>query len=125
NMKSVETVEELTVRITLNRPQPDFLIPLASRYTTIHPKELVDSGEIDKKVIGVGPMILTGAAAGQGAEFVKNPDYWRGQPYVDGISCRVMLDPASQLGAFRSKQIDIGLLVGTNPPDLDTLLKTN
>src|SRR5205814_1576399 len=44
NMKSVEAVDDSTVKITLNRPQPDFLIPLASRYTTIHPKELVDSG---------------------------------------------------------------------------------
>jgi ABC-type transport system substrate-binding protein len=54
-MKSVEAVDDATVRITLNRPQPDFLIPLGSRYTTIHPKDLVDSGEIDKKVIGTGP----------------------------------------------------------------------
>jgi ABC-type transport system substrate-binding protein len=56
---------------------------------------------------------------------VKNPEYWRGQILVDGITCKVITDGAAQLAAFRAKQIDFGYTVGSNPQDLDTLLKTN
>ncbi|MBX7110895.1 MAG: ABC transporter substrate-binding protein [Dehalococcoidia bacterium] len=125
NVKSIDVVDDATLKITLNKPQPDFLIPIASRYTTIHPKELVDSGDIEKKVIGTGPMILKDAQSGTGATFVKNPEYWAGQVYVDGIDCRVMTDGAAQLAAFRAKQIDFGYVVGATPADLETLLKTN
>jgi peptide/nickel transport system substrate-binding protein len=125
NMKSIEAVDDTTVKVTLNKPQPDFLTPLASRYLTIYPKELVDSGDIEKKVIGTGPMVLTSATPGTGAEFSKNPDYWAGQVLVDGISCKVMTDASAQLAAFRGKQIDFGYVVGTTPQDLETLLKTN
>ncbi|MSQ36033.1 MAG: ABC transporter substrate-binding protein [Dehalococcoidia bacterium] len=125
NVKSVDAPDATTVKITLNKPQPDFLIPLASRYTTIHPKELVDSGEIDKKAIGTGPMILKEAASGVGATFDKSPDYWMGKVLIDSLVCKVQTDGAAQLAAFRAKQIEFGYTVGTTVIELETLLKTN
>ena len=125
NVKSIEAPDATTVKLTLNKPQPDLLIPLASRYTTIHPKELVDSGEIDKKAIGTGPMILKEAASGVGATFDKSPDYWMGKVLIDQLVCKVQTDGAAQLAAFRAKQIEFGYTVGTTVIELEQLLKTN
>ncbi|MBM4414691.1 MAG: ABC transporter substrate-binding protein [Chloroflexi bacterium] len=124
NMKSVEAPNDSTLKITLNKPQPDFVIPLAGRYLTIHPKELVDAGEIDRKAVGTGPMILKDMKSTQVA-FSKNPDYFDGKVLLDGMEYRTMIDGAAQLAAFRAGQIDFGYIVGTNATDLEQMLKTN
>lgn len=124
NMKTIEAPDDQTLKITLSRPQPDFIIPLAGRYLTIHPRELVDAGEIDKKAVGTGPMVLKEIKPGA-VTFTKNPAYWDGNVLLDGMEYRVMVDGAAQLAAFRAGQIDFGYVVGSNSTDLETLLKSN
>jgi peptide/nickel transport system substrate-binding protein len=124
NVASFEAPDDQTLKITLNKPQPDFLIPLASRYLTIFSHEVVDSGQADKTVIGAGPFVIKEVTSG-GVSFTKNPDYWEGPLHVDGLEYRSILDPAAQLAAFRAGQIDYGYTVGTTFTDLETLLKTN
>ena len=123
NMKSVEAPDDSTVKITLNKPQPDFIIPLASRYTTIHPRELVEDGSIDKKLIGTSSMILKDIQAGV-VSFTRNPDHWAGKAHLDGFEFRVMTDASAQLAAFRAKQIEFGYTVAGVPPDYEQLVKT-
>ena len=120
-----ETPDANTFRAVLKRPSPDFLIPLGSFYTTIHPKELVDDGSIAKTAVGTGPFILQTAEAGKGSTFAKNPDYFKGAPYLDGMETRLIPDPASRLAAFRAGQIDRGDQIVTTKADVDALLKTN
>jgi ABC-type transport system substrate-binding protein len=74
NVDSISAPDASTVRVKLKQPTPEFEVPLASRYQTIFPRDLVDSGEIDKKVIGTGAMVLQEASAGQRVAAVKNPD---------------------------------------------------
>lgn len=124
NVKSIEAPDASTVKITLNKPQPDFLVPLASRYLTMHAKEMVDSGEIDKKPVGTGPLIFKSASQGQGVSLVKNPDYWAGKVHVDGVEFKVMTDATTRLAAFRAKQIDFGYSVGDTANDLEAIMKS-
>ena len=124
NMKSIEAVDDKTVAISLKQPQPDFIIPLASRYLPIHPRELVESGEIDKRSIGTGPMILKEASSA-GVTFDSNPEYWAGKPHLAAMEYRTIVDSSGMLAAFRAGQIDFGYAVGESALDLETLLKTN
>jgi peptide/nickel transport system substrate-binding protein len=124
NVDAIDAVDDSTLRITLKKPQPDFLIPIASRYTTIHPHELVDDGTIDRRVIGTGPMILKEVNS-SGVKFDANPDHWAGKPHIDGMEYRVVVDASAQLAAFRTGQLDLGVSVGTTASDLQELFKTN
>ena len=52
NMASVTAPDAATVRIQLKRPAPDFLVPLGGRFLVIFPREVADSGSMDKVSIG-------------------------------------------------------------------------
>jgi peptide/nickel transport system substrate-binding protein len=125
NMQSVDAVDDATLKVTLKKPQPDFLVPLASRYLSIYLPELVDSGDIEKMAIGSGPAILIEAIAGQHVTYRKNPDYWAGPVHVDGLEYVIMPDPSAELAALRAGQVHNGLGIQAGVRDLDAILKTN
>jgi peptide/nickel transport system substrate-binding protein len=120
----IEAPDAQTLKITLKKPTPEFEIPIASRYQTIFPRELVDSGEIEKKAVGTGPLILKEATAGDKVVLPRNPDYWRAKVLLDGAEFRVMPDASARVAAFRAKQIDYGYAVVAGKRDVDELLKT-
>jgi len=124
NVESVSAPDAATVRVKLKQPTPEFEVPLASRYQTIFPKELVDSGEIDKKVVGTGAMVLQEASAGQRVAATRNADYWRAKPLLDGVEFRIMPDASARLAAFRSGQVDYGYSVVATKTDVDQLSKS-
>ena len=125
NISSTEAVDDQTLKINMGTVTADFILPLAGRYQTIYPRELVDDGTIDTRSVGTGPMILTGAEQGQNMTFDKNPDYWEREVLLDGAEFRVMTDAAARLAAFRVGQIDYGYTLGNTLPDLAKLLETN
>ncbi|MSQ35949.1 MAG: ABC transporter substrate-binding protein [Dehalococcoidia bacterium] len=106
DLDKIEAPDAKTLKITLKRPLADFVANLAGRYQSVFPKELVDSGEIDKKAIGTGSMILKEIRQGQDVTFERNPNFWGGKPYLDGINYRIMPDGAARLAAFRAGQVD-------------------
>ncbi len=125
NVKEVSAPDDLTVVIKLNGPQPDFLIPLGSRYLTIHPHEIVDDGSIGRTAIGTGPMILKEAKAGTRVFLEKNPDYWERKVMVDSLEHRVIPSAASRLAAFRAGQVEHGISTVASEKELEALLGTN
>ena len=135
NIGSIDAIDDTNLTITMSKVTADFILPLASRYQTIYPKELVDDGTIDQKVIGTGSMILDEAAQGSHATFSKNPDYWGREVLLDGVEFRLRQDYAARLAGFRVGQFDYcyGLvpdirameaLLGTNP-DVQVNFNTN
>ncbi|MFN8584567.1 MAG: ABC transporter substrate-binding protein [Dehalococcoidia bacterium] len=124
NVDSITAPDASTVRVKMKQPTPEFEVPLASRYQTIFPKDLVDSGEIDKKVIGTGAMVLQEAITGQRVTAARNPDYWRSKALLDGVEFRLMPDASARLAAFRSGQIDYGYSVVATKTEVDQLTKT-
>lgn len=121
---TITAPDAATLVIKLKRPQPDFIFPLSTAYTTIHPKELVDDGSIKSRAIGTGPMIVERWQAGSGGSFVRNPDYWQGPTLLERFDTPYMLDPSAGLAAFRVGQVDWGVTV-PREPDFEALLKTN
>jgi peptide/nickel transport system substrate-binding protein len=123
-VESFATPDAKTLVIKLKRPQPDFIFPLSTAYTTIHPHEIVDDGSIKTKAVGTGPMIVERWQAGSGGAFVRNPDYWAGPTYVERYELPYILDPAAGLAAFRARQVDWGYGASTED-DMEAVLDTN
>jgi peptide/nickel transport system substrate-binding protein len=56
-----------------------------------------EPGKDISKAVGTGPFKVKSWRAGAGFEFVRNPSYWRGAPYLDGARSVIIPDPASKL----------------------------
>lgn len=125
NSAGVEAPDNQTVTITLSRAVADFIRPLASCYQSIHPKELVDSGEIESTAVGTGPMILDEAIQAEKVTYVTNPDYWERDVLVDGVEFRHLPDGAARLAAFRAEQVATGEGIVGNLREVENLLETN
>ena len=125
DVAKMEAIDETTIKITLNQPNPDFTIPLGTRYLTIFPRELVENGAIETTAIGTGPMILTELAKSDHVTFEKNPDYFRADSYLDGIEFRIQPDAASRLAAFRAGQVDFSYGLLGSKRDADNLKESN
>lgn len=121
----IDVPDDSMVVVKLKRPSPDFLIPLGSRYLTIHPREIVEDGSIDRRAIGTGAMIQREAKPDQQVVFERNPDYFRGPVPLDRVEHRVMPDGQARLNAFRVGQLDhaIGLVGGLR--EVEVLLAGN
>ena len=117
NISSTETPDDTTYKINMGTVTANFILPIASRYQTIFPRELVDDGTIEQTAVGTGPMILTEVEQGSKMTFVKNPDYWERDVLLDGAEYLVMRDASARLAAFRVGQIDYGYPGCPGQPD--------
>jgi ABC-type transport system substrate-binding protein len=55
--------------------------------------------------VGTGPFILTQYVRDQKLVYDKNPNYWRGEPYLDGIDYQIIPDATAELLAFEAGEI--------------------
>ncbi len=125
NISSTEAPDDTTFKATMGTVTADFILPLASRYQTIFPREPVDAGNLDTVVVGTGSMILTEAVDGSHIAFDKNPDYWENEVLLDGVDVRLITDQTARVAAFRVGQLDYGYSVASTLKDLNKLLETN
>jgi peptide/nickel transport system substrate-binding protein len=125
NVDSMEAPDATTFKIKMKRPVADFLNPLASDKQTIFPRELVDNGDIGKKVIGTGPMIMREALTGQRVTFDKNPDYFRRKVLLDGFEFKIMPDASARVAALRAGQVEYAYSPVSSLSEVQNLLKSN
>ena len=118
-----EVADDFTLSAHMGRPSPDFIVPLAEQNATIFSRELVDNESIDTTLIGTGPFMMEDYAQSEFANYVRNPDYSRPEPYLDRFEIRIMPDAAAQLAAYRAGQVANGSLRDTVA--LEDVLKSN
>jgi ABC-type transport system substrate-binding protein len=111
----VETPDQFTVRISLERPLGTFLTTLAGFAHSVPNREATERyGEGDPKtkteeaMPATGPYILKQWRDGKEWVLQKNPNYFRkGVPYLDGLVVPLLFhDPAAARAAFEQKQLD-------------------
>lgn len=107
----VETPDNYTVRITLQYARASFLPFIASAWSKILAKHVVEplgDAKSAKAQIGTGPFKFKQAVPGTVSEVVKNPDYFvKGRPYLDGVTRYVVADDATRFAAFRTHRINM------------------
>jgi ABC-type transport system substrate-binding protein len=127
NISKAEAVDDLTVKVTLSRPNNAFFIGLTENRMPFMPKEVVDVGFKDPlKLAGTGPFMMSKFDPATGATYVKNPRYGEfrpNEPYFDSRQQIIIPDSAGQQAAFISGQTQE--IAAPNPEFINTIKKAN
>lgn len=124
-MKSVETIDDLTVKITLMQPSGYALSSLAAEGTLmVSPKAVDELGEdFGRNPVGTGPFQFVEWVGADRIVLEKNPEYWQTDaagnqlPYLDGVEIRSITNYATAFLELESGGID--LLNVVNPQDFE------
>jgi peptide/nickel transport system substrate-binding protein len=118
---SVVAVDDYTVQITLKEPFAPFLNHLA-----MHPAAMVSPAAIEQygrdistNPVGTGPFKFVSWTPGVEVILEKNPDYWRGAPYVDRVIYRPIIEDQARLTEFEAGGVNF--IVNVPPDDLPRL----
>jgi peptide/nickel transport system substrate-binding protein len=106
-VKKVEAPDDYTFRVTYDKP---FAPALISWSSAILPRHLLAGKDITRSSlsrhpIGTGPYMFREWVAGQKIVLVSNPDYFEGQPYIDGRMTRIIPDTATMFLELRAQNI--------------------
>src|SRR5208337_235065 len=106
-VKRVEALNDYTFRVTYAKP---FAPALISWSSAILPRHLLSGKDITKSTlarhpIGTGPYMFKEWVAGQKISLVSNPDYFEGQPYIEGRITRIIPDSATMFLELRAQNI--------------------
>jgi peptide/nickel transport system substrate-binding protein len=118
NIVTVDVLDALTVKITLDRPDNDFLglMYRAGRYVMRAPAQIADKTTCSTKPIGTGPFMLKSFTPDE-MVVVKNPNYWRKDgkgralPYLDEIQFISVKEASQRAAAVRKGTADAGFFV--------------
>ena len=111
-LASIETPDRYTVVFTTKTPYAPFMNYIASPWTVIVAREVVEQyGDLQRHAIGTGPFIMQAYRRDQEAVFIRNPHYFKkGLPYLNAVRIQYVIDPATATAAFRGRQTDISTL---------------
>jgi peptide/nickel transport system substrate-binding protein len=120
----MELVDDYTVRIITQKPDPLFLKRMTSAYASIFPpKYAAEQGDeaVSLRPVGTGPFVLVEWIKGDHATFTANPNYYLPNvPKVDTLVWRFIPESASRVAALRAGQVDIAFRI---PPQQAETLK--
>jgi peptide/nickel transport system substrate-binding protein len=108
--KSIEAVNQTTVRIVLSEPVPGFLGLVANYHGgNIVSKKAVErlGAKFKSNPIGTGPFMFDKAVTQQSVHLNAFPDYFRGTPKIDDIRADLIPSDSSRELAFRSGELDL------------------
>jgi len=99
-VKSIEKVDDMTVKFVLNRPEAPFIANLAMDFASIMSKEYADQlmaagtpEMLNQQPIGTGPFQFVAYQKDAVIRFAKNPDYWiDGLPKLDNLVFAITTD---------------------------------
>jgi len=108
--KSIEAVDESTVKITLCVPDPAFPSKIAFTSFAIQPSEYLEAtggnGDLLEKPVGTGPYMVTSWERGNQLVFTKNPNYWGENTGADTLVFRWGTESAQRLLELQSGTVD-------------------
>src|SRR6202040_2851164 len=91
----------------LKRPQPAFLMLLASGFAPVYPCH-VPAREMRGHPIGTGPFKFVEFKPNESIKVTRNADYWKqGRPYLDGIEYTMAKNRATAILAFAAGKYDL------------------
>ncbi len=107
NLEEVTTGGEDSAVFVLKRPQPAFLMLLASGMSPVYPCH-VSPAEMRRHPIGTGPFKFAAFKPNEYIRVVRNPDYWKpDRPYLDAIEWTIIPNRSTQELAFIAGKFDM------------------
>lgn len=126
SVKSVDAVDDHTVRLTLKEPFAPLTSILADRSGMIlSPKQLDKlGGKFANDPVCVGPFAFKDRPSSDEIHLVKSNDYYdKAKVHLAGVNFTVVTQPNVRAANLRSGDIDIADRI--RPPDVPTLKKTS
>ena len=127
-MKSLEKVDDDTVRFTLNVPNAPFIANLAMDFATIMSKEYADqmlkAGKpetFDQEPVGTGPFVFESYQKDAIIRYKANPTYWAGKPKIDSLVFAITPDNSVRYAKLKSGECS--LMPYPNPADIAAMKK--
>ena len=127
-LKSVEKVDDYTVKITLNQPEAPFLADLAMQYAGVQSKEYADAmlkagtpEKLDQEPIGTGPFYLVQYQKDAIIRYKAFPDYWAGKAKIDDLVFAITPDASVRWAKLQKGECHV--MPYPNPADLDAIKK--
>lgn len=125
SIKSVDVVDPMTVKVTLNAPNYQWLRQGLQSYgqpLMISPASVKKYGNegVALHPIGTGPFKFVERDQGVKTVLERNPDYWGNKALLDRVIFRPLQDPATRVNALENGEIQMM----TTPPwdEIDRLV---
>jgi dipeptide transport system substrate-binding protein len=125
-LKTVEKVDDLTVKFTLTRPDAAFLADLAMDFASISSKEYAESllaagtpELFNQKPIGTGPFTFVDYQQDAVIRYKANPDYWGGKQPIDDLVFAITTD--ASVRAQKLKAGECHIMPYPNPAEIADL----
>ena len=107
---AVEKVDDYTVKVRTDGPNPLLLSAIQDNWNII-PEKYMDEVGVDgfqEAPVGTGPFMFVERMPGDHITFTANPDYWReGYPLVETLIFRPIPESATRSVAIETHEIDI------------------
>ncbi len=127
-LKTVEKVNDMTIKITLNNPDAPFLSNLALQYAGVQSKEYADAmlkagtpEKIDQEPVGTGPFFLVQYQKDAIIRYKAFPEYWGGKAKIDDLIFAITPDASVRWAKLQKGECHV--MPYPNPADLDAMKK--
>jgi dipeptide transport system substrate-binding protein len=125
-LKSIEKVDDYTLKMTLTRPEAPFLSDLAMEYAGIQSKEYADQllqagtpEKLDQEPVGTGPFMLVQYQKDAIIRYKANPDYYHGKAKIDDLVFAITPDASVRWAKVQRGECHV--MPYPNPADLDAI----
>lgn len=115
-IKSVDKIDAMTVRITLNQPTAPFITRLAqyniaSVYSAEYGAQLLKSGQLEKintEPVGTGPWALRSYQKDAVLRLTAHPGHWAGAPDIDTLVFAITPDANVRVQRLKAGECLVG-----------------
>ncbi|MCA0272734.1 MAG: ABC transporter substrate-binding protein [Proteobacteria bacterium] len=125
-LKSIEKVDDYTVKFVLNRPEAPFIANLAMDFASIQSKEyadaLVAAGTpelLNQEPIGTGPFQFVAYQKDAVIRYKANADYWRGKAAIDDLVFAITPDASVRYQKLKANECHV--MPYPNPADIEAM----
>jgi dipeptide transport system substrate-binding protein len=127
-IKSIDKVDDYTVRFVLNRPEAPFIANLGMQFASILSAEYAEKmraagtpEKIDHDPVGTGPFQLVNYQKDAVIRYKANPDYWAGKAPIDTLVFSITPDAAVRYAKLQAGECHV--MPYPNPADLEAMKK--
>ncbi len=114
NIKSIEKIDENTVKFVLNHRDSAFLFGLSVGFTSIHSAQyarglvaLNQPEKLNQQPIGTGPFVFKNYQKDAAVRYVANIDYFKGRPKLDQLIFSVVPDATVRVQKILAGECDL------------------
>jgi dipeptide transport system substrate-binding protein len=122
-LKSVEKVDDLTVKLTLHTAEAPFLADLAMDFASILSAEYADAmmkagtpEKVDIQPVGTGPYALAQYNKDADIRYKANPDYWGGKAAIDDLRFAITPDATARWAKLKADECQV--MASPDPADI-------